>query len=101
MTTKTKTVMTRGGAPLTSEDWKAGRIDPKALPPQLAPLYAKIEAAQKAANAAAAAFHAEAEKVLAAKIAPGRKLFVSHRFGRLVMLTVDGNTAPVGNDLFA
>jgi hypothetical protein len=97
---KAKSIMTRGGVPLTAEDWKAGRIDPKSLPPQLVPLYAKIAAAQDAANKASAAFHAEAEKVLASKIAAGRKLFVSHRFGRLVMLTVDGNTAPIGNELF-
>lgn len=99
--TKTKTVMTRGGAPLTTDDWKAGRIDPKSLPPQLAPLYVKIDAAAKAEALAAAAFQAEAEKLFANKIPAGRKLFVSHRYGRLVMLTVDGNTAPVGNELFA
>lgn len=98
---KTAKVMTRGGVALTSEDWKAGRIDPKTLPSTLAPLYAKIAVAQEAANKAAAAFHAEAEKVLAAKVPAGRKLFVSHRFGRLVMLTVDGATIAADNELFA
>lgn len=95
-----KKPLTIGGREITNADWKAGKVDPATLPPDLAKLYAKVAAAQAATKEAQEAFEAATVALLAAKVGKGRKLFIGYRFG-LTIMPIDGNTSgPVATGLF-